>query len=170
MNDKYVGGTLNPQFNKEAASEQTLKRSQEGIAGNTVPDTASQEMYLRDRFSEEHDAIDDKYREETAKLSGAPINTPSLGLGSDDPDTIHQKYEDMTTQWSRDRERLAEFEDYSTDRVRSEGTTLSNEFEASSTQIGMPHETEIANDEVAPEQASPQFEFERSANSKGHTL
>lgn len=169
MSEKdYQKGTLNPAFNKEASSK--IAEDQAPKIENNVTDTASHELYLRDRFSQEHDAIDAHYREETAKLAGAPLNTPSLGLGSDDPNVVQQKYEALTTDWSRDRERLARFEDYSTERVRTEGQTLSGEFEASSSQIGIPHEVEVANDDFEQAQASPQAQFEQSANSKGRSL
>jgi len=166
--DKYEKDTLNPIFNKEASSQD--EPGQTVSNDNAVSDTASHEIYLRERFSEEHDAIDEHYRQETAKLAGSPVNTPSLGLGSDDPDTVQQKYEALSTDWSRDRERLAAFEDYSTERVRDEGQTLSGEFEASASQIGMPHDVEIANDDAGQVQEAPQMQFEQSAKSKGHSL
>lgn len=164
----YQKNTLNPTFNQEASTvnhEEATPR-----IDDRVSDTASHELYLKERFSEEHDAIDAHYREQTAKLAGAPLNTPSLGLASDDPDTVQQKYEALTTNWSRDRERLATFEDYSTQRVRTEGQTLSGEFEASATQIGMTHDQGPYNDTDEPQLSDTQMQFERSSNAKGHSI
>ena len=169
MSDRYQPGTLNPQFNKEAKQQDEFE-SELQDRDQSVNDTASQELYLRDRFSAEHDAIDEHYRSETAKLAGAPLNTPTLGLGSDDPEVVQQKYEALTTQWSRDRERLATFEDYSTDRVRSEGTTLSGEFEASAAQIGLSHDQGPANDAGELQRSETQIQFERSSNANGRSM
>ena len=170
MSDKYQGGKTSQSFNSEAGvkAEENIGPAEDRDLG--VSNTASQELYLKDKFSEEHDAIDERYREQTSRLAGQPLNTPTIGLGSDDPDTLHQRYEAILTNWSRDRERLATFEDYSTDRVRSEGSTLSGEFEASASQIGMPHGPEVANDLGEREQKSAQAEFARSAPSKGRSL
>jgi hypothetical protein len=169
---KYSEKKIHGEFNNE--SDDVLEHANELSQKPGVAHSAKEQIELKEKFSVEQTRIDQKYEAERGKLGGQPLNAPANTLGNDDPDRLQQRYENLLTRWQHDRSRLNDFQEYSIDRARSSGTTLSEEFKQEATnseEMNAGPEAENDNDqelrEVQPP-SPPEYEAEHSRSRGRH--
>lgn len=139
----------------------------------SVTATASAEIQVIEDAERALAQHDDRWRELSDRLSNRPVAAPALDMDGGAQRSVAREYTAYRREWGEQRDAIEYGAIQEAIDVRANGTTLSNEFTATS-------QTEHAAPEVAPEPAAPtrepatesqfQREFSVAAPGPSHTI
>ena len=134
-------------------------------SGSLSPTEVAQiELELAQTREDEFDALDLEWKRERDKMAASPVSTPSLDMVGQSPSSLAEEYEQRRTVHRFKESMVQSRWSSARDSVRADGTTLSDEFRASSANVpAMKHDFALSSANENEQQVSePTVQIERT--------